>query len=116
MYICSGKIEKYINMTVLSIVSLALMLMVGVTTAAPHILVLMLDDIGRTDTGIYGESNINLPTLKNLASEGVVFENLYTQPVCSPTRTSFLTGLYPFRFGMQHTMVSCCCLFYNVLL
>ena len=94
-------------MAVISFFAVALMLMVSASAAAPHILLMILDDIGRTDTGIYGKSNINLPTLKNLATEGVVFENFYTQTVCSPTRSSLLTGLYPFRFGMQHVSVSC---------
>ena len=74
--------------------------------AKPHIIVMVLDDVGRTDTGIYGESNIPMPRLKGIANEGVIFENFYTQPVCSPTRSSILTGRYCFRFGMQHLMVS----------
>src|SRR5690606_34886309 len=86
--------------------TLLVLLVASATKAAPHILLMMLDDIGRADTGIYGDGgNIQLPTLKNLAKEGVVFENMYTQTVCSPTRSSILTGLYPFRFGMQHLTV-----------
>jgi len=74
--------------------------------AKPHILLMVLDDIGRTDTGIYGPSNIPMPNLNALAKNGVVLENFYTQTVCSPTRSSLLTGQYPFRFGMQHYTVS----------
>lgn len=88
-------------------ITLALVCMASVAMAAsPHILLMILDDIGRADTGIYGNSNINLPTLKSLANEGVIFENFYTQTVCSPTRSALLTGQYPFRFGMQHLSVS----------
>jgi len=72
---------------------------------APHILLLVLDDIGRADTGIYGPSNIPMPNLVSLAKNGVVLDNFYTQTVCSPTRSSLLTGQYPFRFGMQHYTV-----------
>ncbi|KAH9255250.1 hypothetical protein BASA81_006690 [Batrachochytrium salamandrivorans] len=68
----------------------------------PHILLVILDDIGRTDTGVYGESNVPMPNLVNLGKQGTVLENLYTQTVCSPTRSSLMTGKYPFRFGMQH--------------
>ena len=70
-------------------------------------LLMVLDDIGRADTGIYGKSNIPMPNLANLAvKDGVVFENFYTQTVCSPTRSALMTGKYPFRFGMQHFTVS----------
>ena len=73
----------------------------------PHMLLMVLDDIGRADTGIYGKSNIPMPNLANLAvKDGVVFENFYTQTVCSPTRSALMTGKYPFRFGMQHFTVS----------
>ncbi|KAH9257670.1 hypothetical protein BASA81_004127 [Batrachochytrium salamandrivorans] len=68
----------------------------------PHILLVILDDIGRTDTGVYGESNVPMPNLVNLGKQGTVLENLYTQTVCSPTRSSLMTGRFPFRFGMQH--------------
>ena len=78
----------------------------GEVNAAPHILMMVLDDVGRADTGIYGKSNINMPRLKSLANDGVVFENFYAQTVCSPTRSSLMTGQYPFRFGMQHYTVS----------
>ena len=91
---------------VVSMFTLAMLLGASAATAAPHILLMVLDDIGRADTGIYGSSNINLPTLRSLAKDGVIFENFYTQTVCSPTRSSLLTGLYPFRFGMQHITVS----------
>lgn len=68
----------------------------------PHIVMLVLDDIGRTDTGVYSSSNIPMKNLKSLASDGVILENFYTFTVCSPTRSSLLTGIYGFRFGMQH--------------
>lgn len=70
--------------------------------ARPHIVLICLDDIGRTDTGIYGKSNIPMPNLMALSKQGAVLENFYTQTVCSPTRSSLMTGKFPFRFGMQH--------------
>ena len=86
---------------------LALMVLGGhaAENAAPHIILMVLDDIGRTDTGIYGSSNIPMPNLVSMSKNGVVLENFYTQTVCSPTRSSLLTGVYPFRFGMQHYTV-----------
>jgi arylsulfatase A-like enzyme len=65
-------------------------------------LLVVLDDIGRADTGVNEKSNIQMPNLQALAKSGVVLDNYYTQTVCSPTRSALMTGLFPFRFGMQH--------------
>ncbi|CAN7992975.1 unnamed protein product [Ixodes hexagonus] len=37
-----------------------------------------------------------------LASQGVILEQNYVQPVCSPTRAALMTGRYPYRYGMQN--------------
>jgi N-sulfoglucosamine sulfohydrolase len=48
----------------------------------------------------YGDSSIQTPNLDRLAAEGACFENAYiTQAVCSPSRASILTGLYPHQNG-----------------
>ena len=39
--------------------------------------------------------------LENLASSGVTLSSLYTLPVCTPSRAALLTGVYPFRYGLQ---------------
>ena len=80
--------------------------LIPTSLALPHIILMVLDDIGRADTGIYGESNIPMPNLVGLSKAGVVLDNFYTQTVCSPTRSALMTGRYPFRYGMQHSTVS----------
>jgi len=64
-------------------------------------LVFLLTDQQRTDTmAAYGNSRIQMPNLNRLASEGVVFEQAcVTQPVCTASRSSLLTGLYPHTTG-----------------
>ncbi|MGH2352627.1 MAG: sulfatase-like hydrolase/transferase, partial [Chloroflexota bacterium] len=59
-------------------------------------------DEQRPDTiGAYGNPTIRTPNVDRLAAEGVLFEQAYcTQPVCSPSRASVLTGLYPHRHGV----------------
>ena len=43
-----------------------------------------------------GNAHINTPNLDRLCSEGVAFTKAYSQcPICTPSRSSFLTGLYP---------------------
>ncbi len=62
----------------------------------PNILWICSDQQRHDSLGCYGNSVIETPNLDNLAQNGVVFENCYVQnPVCSPSRASFLSGRYP---------------------
>jgi arylsulfatase A-like enzyme len=58
----------------------------------PNILVIMADDYGFSDIGSFG-SEISTPNLDAIANEGKVLTNYHTNPVCSPARVSFLTGV-----------------------
>jgi len=58
----------------------------------PNILVIMGDDFGFSDLGIFG-SEISTPNLDQLGKEGKILTNYYTHPVCSPARGTFLTGV-----------------------
>lgn len=64
-------------------------------------LVFILTDQQRFDTmGCYGNDRIQTPILNKLASESFVFEHAYvTQPVCTPSRSSIMTGLQPHTNG-----------------
>ncbi len=64
-------------------------------------LVFILTDQQRFDTlAAYGNQFVQAPHLNRLAAEGLVFENAYvTQPVCTPSRSSIITGLYPHTTG-----------------
>ncbi|XP_065178491.1 arylsulfatase B-like [Sycon ciliatum] len=67
----------------------------------PHIVFVVADDLGFHDLGFRG-TRIKTPNLDSLALGGVVLEQYYVQPVCTPSRASFMTGRYPFRYGLQH--------------
>ena len=57
-----------------------------------NILVIMADDFGFSDIGVFG-SEISTPNLDALAKDGKILTNYYTHPVCSPARSTFLTGV-----------------------
>ena len=58
-------------------------------------------DQQRFDTiGALGNAFVKTPTLDSLVEEGVSFTHAYCQsPICTPSRASFMTGLYPSRLG-----------------
>ena len=70
--------------------------------AAPNILLIIGDDMGVETLASYGlgENPAKTATLDQLAAEGVQFTNFWSQPVCSPTRATMLTGRYAFRTGV----------------
>jgi N-sulfoglucosamine sulfohydrolase len=53
--------------------------------------------------GCYGDSLARTPHLDRLAAEGVRYRNAFANvPVCSPTRTTLITGMYASSLGVQH--------------
>ncbi|XP_072261864.1 arylsulfatase J [Pyxicephalus adspersus] len=70
----------------------------------PHIIFILADDHGYRDIGYHG-SEIRTPTLDSLAAEGVKLENYYVQPICSPSRSQFITGKYQIHTGLQHSII-----------
>lgn len=66
-----------------------------------NILVLMTDQQRFDAMGCYGNRHIKTPNLDRLAANGALFETCYVQnPICSPSRATFMTGLYPRNHGL----------------
>jgi arylsulfatase A-like enzyme len=69
--------------------------------AAPNVLIILADDLGRTDLGVDGSPFHETPHLDALARSGVRFTDFYSaHPVCSPTRAALMTGKVPQRVGI----------------
>ncbi len=65
----------------------------------PNILLIVSEDHS-PHLSCYGDTIINTPNLDKIASEGVLFNNAYvTQSVCSPSRSSIFSGLFPHQSG-----------------
>jgi arylsulfatase A-like enzyme len=69
----------------------------------PNVLIVITDDQGFGDLGAHGNPVIKTPNLDAFARESVWLRNFYVSPVCSPTRSSLLTGLYNYRTGIVDT-------------
>ncbi len=69
----------------------------------PNVLLIVTDDQGYGDLGFHGNPKIQTPHLDRLARQSVRFRSFYVSPVCSPTRSSLLTGRYNYRTGVVDT-------------
>lgn len=70
----------------------------------PHIVFILADDLGWNDVGFHNPT-MKTPNIDKLASEGVILNSSYVQPVCTPSRHSIMTGTYPFRAGLQQGVI-----------
>ncbi|HSU66839.1 MAG TPA: sulfatase [Tepidisphaeraceae bacterium] len=66
-----------------------------------NVVFILADDLGGHDLGCYGSTFYRTPNLDRLARSGMMFTQAYAAaPICSPTRGSILTGLWPGRIGI----------------
>lgn len=75
-----------------------LLLNIAATAQQPNIIYIMTDDLGYADLSCFGRKDYQTPNLDKLAAQGMKFTHAYSAaPVCTPTRTAFMTGRYPAR-------------------
>jgi arylsulfatase A-like enzyme len=66
----------------------------------PNILLILADDLGNNDIGLYGDGSAQTPNIDALASAGARYRRHYTHSICRPSRLSLLTGLPASRVGV----------------
>lgn len=87
----------------------------------PNIIFIMADDLGKllhrfgqktfffsdfcaklgfNDIG-YTNPDVITPNMNQLAASGVILDRNYVQPICTPTRSSLMTGMYAYKIGRQ---------------
>lgn len=76
----------------------------AINSRPPNILFILADDLGWSDVGFHG-SDIKTPNIDKLATEGVILDNYYVQPLCTPTRSALMTGRYPIHTGRTQIRV-----------
>uniref|UniRef100_A0A3Q1F7T0 Arylsulfatase H n=1 Tax=Acanthochromis polyacanthus TaxID=80966 RepID=A0A3Q1F7T0_9TELE len=70
----------------------------------PNFVLMMVDDLGIGDVGCYGNDTIRTPNIDRLASEGVkLTQHIAAAPLCTPSRSAFITGRYALRSGSSRT-------------
>ena len=71
----------------------------------PNVILIVADDLGYADVGVYGAKGFTTPNLDLLAHEGVRFTDFHVaQAVCSASRAAIMTGCYPNRIGIEGAM------------
>ncbi|XP_050412432.1 arylsulfatase B [Patella vulgata] len=75
-----------------------------ISAKRPHILFIVADDLGWNDVG-FRNPDMFTPNIDKIAHQGVIFESAYVLPVCSPSRSTFMSGMYPYHTGLQHIVI-----------
>lgn len=76
-------------------------LSLGAESIRPNIVFLLADDLGWTGLRCFGSDFYETPNLDRLAAAGVRFTHSYSAcTVCSPTRASIMTGIYPAKLRL----------------
>ncbi len=71
------------------------------SSSPPNFIVIMADDLGYGDLGVYGSSLIKTPNLDRMALEGARLDSFYSSAnVCTAARGGLLTGRYPIRLDL----------------
>ncbi len=69
-------------------------------TRPPNIVFILADDLGWTDTGVYGSRYYETPNIDRLAAQGMRLMQYHNAPNCQPTRAALMTGQYGPRTGV----------------
>ncbi len=70
-------------------------------TSKPNVIVILFDDLGVTDQGYLGATDLKTPNIDRLAAGGTACRSWYSNaPVCAPARSAIMTGRHPIRCGV----------------
>jgi len=81
-------------------------------TKKPNFIIIFCDDLGYGDIGCFGSEKHRTPNIDKMAEQGLKLTSFYvTSGVCTPSRSSLMTGCYPRRTNMHQDAAGLCVLF-----
>jgi len=100
------------SILLMTLVLLSLTLTCANQTANPNFIIIFCDDLGYGDIGCFGSTLHRTPNIDTIAENGMRLTNFYvTSGVCTPSRSSLMTGCYPRRVNMHEDHQGHCVLF-----
>ena len=72
----------------------------------PNVVVILVDDMGYGDIAAHGNPILKTPHLDKLHAESARLTDFHVDPTCSPTRSALMTGKYPHRVKVWHTIAA----------
>ncbi|CAL4124089.1 unnamed protein product [Meganyctiphanes norvegica] len=75
------------------------------STDTPNIVFIFADDLGWNHVS-WNNPSVLTPHMQVLAETGVILDQSYVQPLCTPSRSALMTGMYPFHLGRQHGVLA----------
>ena len=77
----------------------------GKSTDKPNVVIILCDDVGYADIGVFGAKGYETPNLDRMAAEGVKFTDFYAAASsCTPSRAALMTGCYPQRVSLPNVI------------
>jgi len=96
---------KILLLAMLASISIFWISTVAAGQARPNIVFILVDDLGYADVGFNGSTYYETPAIDSLAHSGLILENAYMYPTCSPSRAALFTGKQSFRTGVYSVPV-----------
>ncbi len=97
---------RHLQLAIASVVLCASVLPTLAADPPPNLVIIFCDDLGYADVGCFGSTKHRTPNLDAMAKQGTKFTSFYvTSGVCSPSRSSLMTGCYPKRVGLHQNEV-----------
>ncbi|PWJ37946.1 arylsulfatase [Sediminitomix flava] len=71
----------------------------------PNVILIITDDQGYGDIAAHGNKVVSTPNIDQLFQESTRLSNFHVSPTCAPSRAGIMTGKYPNRVGVWHTVM-----------
>lgn len=71
----------------------------------PNIIIVMTDDQGMGDLSCMGNEIVRTPHIDRFYKQSTRFTDFQVSPTCAPTRAAMMSGRFPFKVGVTHTIL-----------